>query len=160
MEVTYSSSFAAPHNLLILTDNLGFIQNSFDSLAYEPYINKYLEQKKDVVLSFPMEDTMVFVALALEEKENTSKKMEGFRRLASESLKLVNKEKITQLNFTSDMEGNHVIAFTEGMYLADYSFEKYKTDKNECLTNSTHLDNVPRTSATGGDVQPGPYEDV
>ncbi|MFJ1473233.1 leucyl aminopeptidase family protein [Capnocytophaga cynodegmi] len=111
---------------IYLTESL----NSLPATLY-PYLEKYFEKKKNVVISIPTSEQPLVIALFLENSEKESVTNEKARILGNEILTLLKKEDYSTVSLVSTVEEQITLTTLEGMLLGDYHFTKYKTKEED-----------------------------
>lgn len=137
MEIKFNANANSPK--LVVSNSFDFIITYLGD-NYTTYLKKYLEDKKNTLIPIIKGQELVFVALLIEEPKTTYRNLELARRLASQALKAIKKEKVTSISIFSDLNKELQLSFLEGFLLADYSFDKYKTKKSESNLKSLFLD--------------------
>ena len=112
--------------MIYLTESL----NDLPSALY-PYLEKYFEKKKNVVISVPTFEQPLVIALILEKTEKESVNNEKARLLGKEILEALKKEKYCSVRLVSAVENEITSSVLEGILLFDYQFTKYKTREEE-----------------------------
>lgn len=111
---------------IYLTESL----NSLSAALY-PYLEKYFEKKKNVVISIPTLEQPLIIALFLENSEKQSVTNEKVRILGNEILTLLKKEDYSTVSLVSTVGEQITLTTLEGMLLGDYHFTKYKTKEED-----------------------------
>jgi leucyl aminopeptidase len=107
--------------------NLSNIKLSKDEISY---INKEIKAKRNFI-SLNQLNRLVFVAV-VNEKDDTYKTKEEFRKQGSEVLSVmdrINLDDLTVIDNTNKKD--FAIDFTEGLVLSNYKFDKYLTVKKD-----------------------------
>ncbi|MDX2189618.1 MAG: leucyl aminopeptidase [Bacteroidota bacterium] len=115
-------------SLCILYNELKDLKSILNTTEESNYVKKCLQYKQQVIVI--NQYTRVVILVQKPDEKDIPKKAEKLRKLGFEVQKVVQsfliKEMVVENNTPSTP---NIIDFLEGLVLADYQFEKYKTDK-------------------------------
>ena len=115
--------------------------------SFDPYINT--KQEKDF-LAFNLKNKKnhfifnqfprwIFVYLIDEEKDHLAS-LEECRKAAKKTADQINARKLTKVNVTGSADiCDHVKAFSEGLVLSNYQFNKYRNQKDDIINSLKNL---------------------
>ena len=115
---------------LLIICNKDTLQLSLKSYFNSEYIDDIIaksRENKEKFFSFNKLNHYLTVAI-VEEKKEEYKTMEMYRRLGGKILKYCDKHYIKDLQIYSACKKENILCFIEGMLLASYIFDGYKTD--------------------------------
>ncbi|MEI7724403.1 MAG: peptidase M17, partial [Bacteroidota bacterium] len=116
-------------HLVVIVSKLSKLPAGIFSTAEKTYLKEQVETLKQEVVSFNRLSYLVFVYFIREEKD-LPKRLEMSRKAGDKIAGLLNAQKAIRVAiFDTEVEGNVVLAFAEGMALGSYQFLKYKKDK-------------------------------
>lgn len=106
------------------------------SKALEPdilnYVNQQIQQNDKDFFAFNQFTQWSIVAIVKENKDFYAQ-IESFRKLGAKILDFCDKEYIKDLQFVSEISKEFAMGFVEGMLLASYTFDNYKTDPKQMI---------------------------
>lgn len=106
------------------------------SKALEPdilnYVNQQIQENDKDFFAFNQFSYWSLVAVVKENKD-VYKQIEAFRKLGAKILDFCDKEYIKDLQFVSEISKEFAMGFVEGMLLASYTFDNYKTDPKQMI---------------------------
>ncbi|CEN41144.1 Leucyl aminopeptidase [Capnocytophaga canimorsus] len=97
----------------------------------QAHVKKYLEKKQNTVISIPFFEKPVVVALLIEKTNKHTDNWEKARFAGHQICCLLKKESYASAYFVSEFDTATTVSLLEGMFLSDYQFTKYKTEKKE-----------------------------
>ncbi|CEN48771.1 Leucyl aminopeptidase [Capnocytophaga canimorsus] len=97
----------------------------------QAHVKKYLEKKQNTVISIPFFEKPVVVALLIEKANKHTDNWEKARFAGHQICCLLKKESYASAYFVSEFDTATTVSLLEGMFLSDYQFTKYKTEKKE-----------------------------
>lgn len=96
------------------------------------FVNRELKENNRTFFAFNKISHWEIIAL-VEDSENKSRNIETQRRLAAKVLDFCDNEYIKHLQLVSNISKDETMGFVEGMLLASYTFDSYKTDPKKCI---------------------------
>lgn len=126
--------------LFVFVRNKGDVVSSklIDSAKLNFVNRQWQENGRDF---FPFNCISHWVLIAIVEKEKDSYfQMEMLRRLGGRVLDFCDREYIKDLQFVGELDKECALSYVEGMLLASYTFDNYKTDPKKVIHPFDHLD--------------------
>ncbi len=96
------------------------------------YVNQQIQENDKDFFAFNQFSYWSLVAVVKENKD-VYKQIEAFRKLGAKILDFCDKEYIKDLQFVSEISKEFAMGFVEGMLLASYTFDNYKTDPKQMI---------------------------
>jgi leucyl aminopeptidase len=96
------------------------------------FVNQQIQENDKDFFAFNQLSQWLCVAV-IKKKDDLNKQVEDFRKLGAKILDFCDKEYIKDLQFVSDVQKEYAIGFLEGMLLASYTFDNYKTDAKQTI---------------------------
>lgn len=117
-------------SVIYVTDQkTGFDQHSF--VTDTVYFERKASEEGNSVVTTTHKGNVVITVFLNKKDENTYLLVEDVRRLGAKVTGLLNAEKVEVVSFVSDVDPALNAAFLEGLILANYRYEKFKTKKTE-----------------------------
>ena len=124
----------SPSSILVYLSSEKELQTGIDFLTNEEtdFINKQLKNGLEIAeLSSPQKIVFVIAYIAIGEPEAV---LEKYRRMGASVCLKLNLLKQTEVIFYSEKNQPYLLAFAEGVTLANYKFSKYKIENKNSLT--------------------------
>ncbi|MEE0889096.1 MAG: leucyl aminopeptidase family protein [Bacteroidales bacterium] len=96
------------------------------------FVNQQIQQNDKDFFAFNQFTQWSIVAIVKENKDFYAQ-IESFRKLGAKILDFCDKEYIKDLQFVSEVSKDFAMGFVEGMLLASYTFDNYKTDPKQMI---------------------------
>ena len=112
--------------------NINSLNEGILSKQQIEYIKKEYAERESKFFSFNELSKYVIVCVVKEDKQEYKAK-EQYRKLGAKVLEFCDENYISDLQIDSDCSKEKILAFTEGMMIASYIFDKYKTDEKRCI---------------------------
>ena len=128
--ISLTKNAKSTDNLVILSNNIDFIKTHNFTVQEIEFVEKQMADKSEII-SVNQYNRHIFICNLKIEKERHID-LEKFRKTASKLCSKLNKSKIEQITIVNEnSERDFVIAFAEGLLLANYQFLKHfaKADK-------------------------------
>lgn len=134
--------------ILFLTDGEVFSEEFLEKDEISFFKNELSDKKDSAVLISP---TYIHFAVKSDSEDNTS--LEKLRRLGGAISSSANNQKAETINIVGGTVAQS-LAIAEGIALANYSFQKYNSEKKEsALKNISLLQNVPQKELDSINIQ-------
>ena len=127
-------------NLVFITSDLKNLDAKYFSNNEIQHIRKYYKEHKITSFSFNQFNRWIFVQV--QEKERKKEfRLENYRVAGSKLTPVINEHKIHSLVLIdADNKAEEILAFAEGMALANYQFIKYKKAPAEKLNSLNNIE--------------------
>lgn len=96
------------------------------------FVNQQIQENDKDFFAFNHLGHSTLVAL-VKKNDDTFLQVEAFRKLGAKVLDFCDKEYIKDLQFVSEVQKEFAMGFIEGMLLASYTFDNYKTDPKQMI---------------------------
>ena len=96
------------------------------------FVNEQIQENDKDFFAFNQFSHWTMIAV-VKKKNDLYKQIEEFRKLGAKILDFCDKEYIKELQFVSEVSKELAIGFVEGMLLASYTFDNYKTDPKQMI---------------------------
>jgi len=131
-------------NVVILTSKVKTLTSGILSAQEIDHISESYKKHKTDSFDFDRLGYWVFVRIIKEEKD-TSRTLESFRKSGDGLQLFLNSRKQTSIAVTgSEVTGEQILSFAEGMALGSYQFIKYRKDKAEKTNTLRYIDIVSK----------------
>lgn len=113
-------------------DEHGIVDSKFIDAEILNFVNKELKENNRTFFAFNKITNWLIVAV-VETVETEYKNVETLRKLGGKLLDFCDNEYIKHLQLISGLPKKETMGFVEGMLLASYTFDAYKTDPKKCI---------------------------
>lgn len=113
-------------------DEHGIVDSKFIDAEILNFVNKELKENNRTFFAFNKITNWLIVAV-VETVEAEYKNVETLRKLGGKLLDFCDNEYIKHLQLISGLPKKETMGFVEGMLLASYTFDAYKTDPKKCI---------------------------
>lgn len=113
-------------------DEHGIVDSKFIDVEILNFVNKELKENNRTFFAFNKITNWLIVAV-VETVEAEYKNVETLRKLGGKLLDFCDNEYIKHLQLISGLPKKETMGFVEGMLLASYTFDAYKTDPKKCI---------------------------
>lgn len=124
-------------NLLLIDENESFNHHLLNS-EQEAYIyNEHKENKRTFFTFNNLTEWLIVCVFPTKKTEHQT--FENLRKLGAKALDFFDKEHIKNINLVSNSSKDEVMSFVEGVCLASYCFDNYKTDPSRLIHPFDHI---------------------
>lgn len=141
-------------NADVQEDNVIFLSSGaadFGSYSFvkEPsYFSKKAEEKENQVFSTPSGSFSVVTAQINKSTESATNQLEDYRRLGAKAYQLLATEKAETARFVTNSSDTALVrSFLEGLLLASYRYEQFKTEKSKHSLKEVFVVGTPVSEA-------------
>lgn len=118
--------------VILHKDKQGMIESKLLDVEILDFVNKELKENNRTFFAFNKISHWLVVAV-VDIVEPQYKNVEALRKLGGKLLDFCDNEYIKHLQLVTNLPKMYVIGFIEGMLLASYTFDAYKTDPKKCI---------------------------
>jgi len=142
--INTTSRYSKKDNVIFAVTDRKYLDEKTLSAEEIRYIKQHRKESKKNVFAFNHFRRWVFVVFIEKEKE-ISVRLENYRIVGAKLVPLVNENKLHRV-VVADLEGkpSEMLAFAEGMALANYQFLKYKKAPSEKLNALNSIDVISK----------------
>ena len=124
-------------NLLLIDENESFNHHLLNS-EQEAYIyNEHKENKRTFFTFNNLSEWLIVCVFPINKTAHQT--FENLRKLGAKALDFFDKEHIKNINLVSNSSKEEVMSFVEGVCLASYCFDNYKTDPSLLIHPFDHI---------------------
>lgn len=117
---------------VFIKDENDVISSKFVEHDILSFVNQQIQENDKDFFAFNQLSQWLCVAV-VPKKKDLNLQVEAFRKLGAKILDFCDKEYIKDLQFVSDVQKEYAMGFVEGMLLASYTFDNYKTDAKQTI---------------------------
>ncbi|MBR5254546.1 MAG: leucyl aminopeptidase family protein [Bacteroidales bacterium] len=117
---------------VFVKENNELISSKFVEHDILNFVNEQIQENDKDFFAFNQFSHWTMIAV-VKKKNDLYKQIEEFRKLGAKILDFCDKEYIKELQFVSEVSKELAIGFVEGMLLASYTFDNYKTDPKQMI---------------------------
>ena len=148
--ITKSRRYGGEEHIVLFVKEGSKFKSPLLSDKEQEYINARLEQKTHIP-AVNQYDRWIFVQSVSSKQSSKDRLLEYMRRQGAMTCSLLNKRKISRITLVHNGLAPEILAYAEGMSLANYQFLKYKSKKDE-QKNSLKEISIVNTSVNAKDV--------
>ena len=117
---------------VFIKDENEVISSKFVEHDILSFVNQQIQENDKDFFAFNQLSQWLCIAV-VPKKKDLNLQIEAFRKLGAKVLDFCDKEYIKDLQFVSDVQKEFAMGFVEGMLLASYTFDNYKTDAKQTI---------------------------
>ena len=117
---------------VFIKDENDVISSKFVEHDILSFVNQQIQENDKDFFAFNQLSQWLCVSV-VPKKKDLNLQVEAFRKLGAKILDFCDKEYIKDLQFVSDVQKEYAMGFVEGMLLASYTFDNYKTDAKQTI---------------------------